>query len=127
MRELLLTLFALCVIPFSVIVNLKGRVWHMRSLQWRERKAVERRQSRVRARIERGSTSASVERALHNDFDDTCHYWWADRRPASNDTDNRNFGGASAPLDARRCVVCRPYAGGEEQSTLGYDETQALP
>lgn len=126
MVDILLTLFAFALIPFSAVVTWKGNDWHMEGIARRERKVVTRRDARVRKRIERGAASPAIERALHNDFDFACTYWWGDRRPADNDLQNHDFNDGSSPLFDRRCVVCRPYAEGDERSALGYDETGAL-
>lgn len=80
-----------------------------------------RTQARRRARIERGSTSRRTLRALHNDFDDACDYWFGDRRPEANDTTNRDFGGASTPTTDLRCLMCRPYTDTEDQHLTAPD------
>lgn len=100
-----------------------GIVWFtIRGPAWRERlwtraheHAVTRTQARRRARIERGTVSRRVTRALHNDFDPTCDYWYGDRHPEANDTTNRDFGGHPTSIFDLRCLVCRPYTDAEDQ------------
>lgn len=75
----------------------------------RAERAVRRRHLRVGRSVSTGILGIGAERARHNDFDHECRFWFADRRPEANDTANRDFGGASAGLAERRCLICRPY------------------
>lgn len=118
--------FALSVTGFSVIFAARGPVWRERLWTRAAERRVSRVQARRRARIERGSTSKRTTRALHNDFDYECVYWWGDRRPEANDTTNRDFGGQSTSTFERRCVVCRPYAADEDQALVNEDTFDAL-
>lgn len=111
-----------------------GIMWvTVRGPQMRERlwtrtaeRGVTRIQSRRRAHIERGTTTARTTRALHNDFDPACDHWWGDRRPEANDTTNRDFGGAFTPMTEHRCVVCRPYTDDEDRALTDADLTASL-
>lgn len=67
-------------------------------------------------------------RHRHNDYDYDCIYWWGDRNPEPDDKINRNLDDTPAPMHARRCLVCRPYAENEAQDMLGWgDKNWAAP
>lgn len=118
--------FALTVVGFSVLFSVRGPVWRERLWARAAERRVARVQARRRARIERGSTSKRTARAMHNDFDYECVYWWGDRRPEANDTTNRDFGGGSTSTFDRRCIVCRPYAEDEDQALVGAEPVYDL-
>lgn len=63
-------------------------------MRWAERRAMKRQRRKDRR---------------HNSLDFGCVRWVGDMRPLPDDPDNRWFGGDSRELDARRCLVCRPY------------------
>jgi hypothetical protein len=115
---------SLTLVAGVLAVTWRGPVWRERLWTRAAERRVAQVQARRRARIERGSTSKRTTRALHNDFDFECVYWWGDRRPEANDTTNRDFGGGSTSTTERRCVVCRPYAEDEDRALIGPDPVE---
>lgn len=84
----------------------------------REDRLERRRQGRVRRLIAFGHANRRNLEARHNTLDYACVNWMGDMRPARNDTRNREFDGTSTRMDARRCVVCRPYETPDETALL---------
>lgn len=111
---------SLVALPFWVLH--RGSDWRVQSVTRRAEKTVTRRRDQTRALIQYGRLRRRTERALHNDFDAECAYWFGDRRPEANDAANRDFGGGSTRLPERRCVVCRPYAEAESDDLLAPPE-----
>lgn len=84
----------------------------------RAERAVAKQHNRYRRFLRTGHVTRATRRALHNDFDSECVYWFGDRHPERNDSRNRELDGEAATMDARRCLVCRPRDHGESEHAL---------
>lgn len=109
----------------AFVVTIAGPGRHIVNLARVEERAEARRQRRVRRLVETGHLTRATERARHNHLDHACGYWYADLRPTRDDERNREFGGASTPLNERRCVVCRPCCDDAERTLSDHVDTLA--
>lgn len=104
-----LSLFIAVVFAAAVLVPLRGNAWREAAVKRREARREATARRRMRALVEHGHATARTQRAMHNDYDFACRYWFADRNPSTADLANREFGGSPTRFNERRCVVCRPF------------------